>query len=903
MNIISKLTRKNLLLNKKRTLVTIIGIMLATALITAVADAAVSAQASMVEYEKKESGNFHYTFSDVSSENFKYFQENRYVQQAGRSATLGYAYLPGAKNEDRPYLYLLMADKKGFDSMSMELVEGRLPENDGEIVIPQAVWTNGGVKYEIGDTISLDIGHRVPTEEATYTPEEHMTQFWDYSYDAEELAIEDHATYTVVGIMKQPIHAIEPYGAAGYTTIVGWNPDTAPDKQTVYASYTGKGIRIREEVTAGLLNVPLELYKKWENGEPLTDEEWMQMQAVASDVESNIWLIKWELLDFSSGAMTMLYSMAGIAIVVIIISSVFCIRNSFVISLTEKMKLYGMLSSVGTTKRQRRKLVYQEALILGSIGIPLGIVLGIAAIYITIHLTSGLAARGLGVPFVFKLSWLAILVSIVVSLITILLSAGQSAYKASKISPMNAIRGNETIRQKKQNLKCPKIIKSCFGMGGQIAYKNLKRARVKYRTTVISIVVSVAIFVGMGSLLRIGLETEEMYYGNIDYQIRVNMMKTTSMDEAKKIAALDGVTFAEISRTGYCSIKSDELKLTNDYKKYFYLSGSLDDMSKDVTMSDIYSEEEDVYIPFILVVLDSVSFADYCKELGIMNPTGKVILADNFYMEAWDIQEKKSTKVSGMLYEIKAGDTLRGTMTNYYGSDESEPLNCEFKIDAVVDKKPLCIDFYTSEAAIVVDEEYFAGVYGPSFDENEYLYDQVATHLRCDDPDTMENTINELLIGKGDYDIYNINREYENSKSLFALFAVFLYGFIIVIALIGITNIFNTVTTNMELRTREFAMLKSIGMTSKEFRKMVCLESVFYGGKALMIGIPAGIIISVLFHMAAVGGSLEFPYHFPYESILISIVAVAILLIIIMWYSMNKINRKNIIDAIQIENI
>jgi putative ABC transport system permease protein len=134
------------------------------------------------------------------------------------------------------------------------------------------------------------------------------------------------------------------------------------------------------------------------------------------------------------------------------------------------------------------------------------------------------------------------------------------------------------------------------------------------------------------------------------------------------------------------------------------------------------------------------------------------------------------------------------------------------------------------------------------------------------------------------------------------LVSIFLYGFITVVALIGITNIFNTITTNMELRAPEFAMLKSVGMTNREFRRMIWLEGMFYGGKALLIGIPLGLLISLGFHRA-LGEGIVTEFRFPWMGVTASCAAVAVLLYLIMHYSMAKINRKNIMDTIRNENI
>lgn len=898
MKVLQKLTCKNLMLNKKRTTVTIIGIILATALITAVANMAVSFRASMVEYEKKASGNFHYIFYNVSSENQKYFENNKNVETVGYTASIGYAILPDAKNESKPYLYLLMADEAAFDKMSMQLTEGRLPENDHEIVISGHIRTNGGVEYQVGDTVTLEIGTRYYSStgaENDVRQENVLDQNTDYCYEDEIFVSEKQETYTVVGIMEQPIHQMEQTYAPGYTVIVGWNAETAPDKQDVYVTYTREGLRNRKEVTAGLLNVPLDLYQRWEQGLELSDEEWEQIESVADGVMANVWLIKWEILEFSNNTMKTLYIAAGIAIVIIILTSVFCIRNSFVISLTEKMKLYGMLSSVGTTKRQRKKLVYQEALILACIGIPIGLVVGILAIWIVIQTTTGLAETGLGIPFVFAISVPAIVVAMILSFVTILLSAGQSARKAAKVSPIAAIRGNETVKQKKQNLKVPKIIKTWFGIGGVLAYKNLKRARVKYRTTVISIVVSVAVFIGMFSFIRMAMQTERVYYSDISYQMTVSIYGEQAYSQAQKVAKQEGVDYAEIRQMAGCGVPAGELTLTPEYQQLFGYSGT-----ETLTMEDVQLDEDE-FVYMNLITIGEEAFEAYCRRLGLQaeDMQGKAILVNNYEMT---VDENGKTKyTTGSFYDCKPGDILHVSLGAE--NEDIDTLTCSFALAAVTDVRPVCIENYTGAAYLVVRDDFFEQSFGADENKNVYFYSASTVFIQCENPDALELTLTELLTGTGDYNIGNMKADYEQSRSMYLLFSVFLYGFIIVIALIGITNIFNTITTNMELRTWEFAMLKSVGMTRREFRRMVCLESVFYSVKSLGIGIIIGILISIGFHQAFMQGTLTMAYRLPYESILISILAVVLLLIIIMWYSMGKINRKNIIEAIQTENI
>ncbi len=869
MNALTKITLRNIKLNRKRAWVTIIGIMLATALIVVVADMAESFRSSMVEYEKAHSGDYHYCFYDVDPENLKYFEGNRNIEKLGYSVDLGYTELTGSRNEKKPYLYLKAMDESAMQVANVTLTEGRLPENDHEIVISDSIRTNGGVEYRVGDTIRLTNSNR---EDAKGNEEDQSCEYTE----GEQLTDSGKAAgeYTVVGIMERLMRSQEPYYAPGYTVITRITDVTQYSDITVYASYTKAGLKRREEVTAGLLKLSPEIYQKYQNGEPLNEEEQQQLeesQKIASYVTCNIWLLKYQMMLFSDGSLKMLYSMAGIAIVIIIVTSVFCIRNSFVISLTEKLHLYGMLSSIGATGKQRKKLIYGEALILGAVGIPLGILLGLLAGWLVVKGTGHLMQSSLQVTLAYVISWPAILVSIVLAVITILLSAGQSAGKAAKISPIQAIRGNDTVHISRKEIRMPRWISRWFGIGGTIAYKNLKRARVKYRTTIISIVVSVAVFIGMSSFMSMAMEIADTYYTDSSYQLMVTLNGKDQMENARKILNLDGVKEAEICQRDYISVPVDEVKYSKQYQTLMGNTGEED-----------YSDET-----FMIVALNPEAFQAYAKKLGctVKDGNSQAILISDVTKTVMQNGEEKY--MTGELYDYQTGDVIQGTM-------EMSDTPLSVQIIKTTTERPMSVENIGGVGMLIVSNTELT-------DYQKEMIDRLEVYIHCEDPDGLQKVIEDDMEFVN-FNVVNLKQSYDATKSLFTLIGVFLYGFIIVIALIGITNIFNTITTNMELRSREFATLKSIGMTRREFRRIIWLESVFYGVKSLLIGIPAGILLSVGFHMA-MGTNLETAYHLPWTGILISIGAVFVLLFGIMRYSMGRINRKNIIETIQSENI
>lgn len=860
MNVLKKCCYRSLKENPKRTVVTIVGIILATALITAVACVVVSFRASMVAYEKKHSGDFHYQFTGVDPQYLRLFENNQYVEKYGLTDCIGYAMLEGSRNKDKPYVYISAMDENAREAMSLQLTEGRMPQDDTELLISRHIRSNALVDWKVGDRLTLSVGDRQSegfelTQETPYLPGE------------EVLENRKERTYTVVGIAERPNLVVEPRIAPGYSVFTRLEEPEKAKKLDVYASYTKKGLKQAEQVNAGILGISENLYSKYYTDTYMncTEKEIAQVQRVAFRVTENYWLLKWELLIFSSGIMNMMYSMSAVAITIIIVTSVFCIHNSFTISLTEKMKMYGRLSSVGTTGKQQRKMVYYEASFLGLVGIPLGICSGIAATAILVNLTSILMERAMGVALVFGISWSAVLLAALLSVVTIFLSASRSARRAAKISPINAIRSNDTVKIGRKELRCPGFVEKMFGIGGRIAYKNLRRARVKYRTTVVSIVISVAVFIGMSTFVQLLDNGADMYYENMAYQLRASIYQWDFYQEALRIAGLDGVQEAEVVRQASMKVETDEIDYTEDYIRTF---GVVDEIR-------VCSLGEEGYVRF-------------CEKSGVSveEARDKAIVLAEYEWDSYD-EDGKRYVGDGTIAEFQKGDVLRGT---------GDAEDVEIEVLAQRKEGPM---YYnngsTNRIVLVVSDQWM--------DAHPQLkrYDNIEVCVKCEDAYEIEQII-RYDIGLQHFTVTNYEEQRRADQSMRLLIAIFLYGFITVVALIGITNIFNTITTNMELRAPEFAMLQSVGMTKREFRRMIWLEGMFYGGKALIIGIPMGILLSFCFNKAFERGIVT-EFIFPWLGILMSILAVVLLLYVIMHYSMSKIKKRNIIETIQNENI
>ena len=862
MNILNKLTIKNLKLNKKRTIVTIIGIILSVALICAVASMVSSFRESLIRFEINRDGNFHYEFSNVDSKKLKEIKNNRNFEKIYISKNVGYLKLDNSKNEDKPYAYLIAMNKITMSNVSLNLIEGRFPSNDKEIVIPRHLKTNGRVDYKVGDTITLYLGDRVSDG---YT----LNQNNPYHKDEETFDIKDTKTFKIVGIIERPSTIIENYLAPGYTFITYLNDNNYSGEYNVYLRYTKEALKNRYEITAKLLNVDPIKYKKYMtdlNSLKESEIDEIEEKIVKTPHIMNGYLISLETMSLEDSTMKVLYILSTIVIIIIIVSSVFCIKNSFDISITEKTKQYGMFRSIGATSKQIKKNVLYEAFILGIIGIPLGILCGLLASWILIKVCNYYLYGTLnGITLVFNTSLISILISILLGSITIYFSALKSARRASKLSPMVAIRNSEDIKIKSKKLRTPKYIKSLFGVGGVISYKNLKRNKKKYRTTVISIVVSVSVFIGLYYFMNMAFSIVDLEVGKSDVNIQLiigdnSKDKENNLNKIEQIFNLDNIERISFQKRLLGEI-IDKTLYTKEFNKLIGTNG---------TKISIFA-------------IGDSEYRTYVKSLGLnysdVKNTG--ILINNSF--AYDENSKKDVEIS--VLNIKKNDKVDIKINN---------ITHQIKISEVTKERPFGFSNTYSSGFIIVSDEYLKEL------DSNFNYGWIL--IKSNNADLLQSNI-EKILEDIDYNLDNTDKNYRIVKGVYTLMAIFLYGFITVITLIGITNIFNTITTNINLRRGEFAILKSVGMTSHEFNRLINLETIFYSLKSLLIGIPLGVGISYLIYIAFSEGSREFQYEFPFGGVFISILAVFILVFIIMNYSIKKVNKQNIIEDIRNENI
>lgn len=879
MKLLNKLTLKNLRLNKVRTIVTIVGIMLSAALITVVSGMALSGRQTMIDGQKTWSGNYDVVFDITNNAKIDEIRHNRNVESAYYRERLGYAEATNADDEYCAYTVLGLSKDAYGNLFKINLEDGKFPTNSSEAVVTRAFKTQDGKEVKIGDKITLDVGILTNKDGEVFT-EDRAGELFPKEFKECNIIDKSKKTYTVTGIIEKP-QTGEIYNPSYLSVVYTASDEKAP----------AEAVRTKNMNKLYVLYTPQSESRYLENTDEILgyseDEDWSQ--DIYSDPDNDAGI---QAVDYNSPLLSMkgysgsdstnivIFSLAVIIIIIVMLASVFVIRNSFAISITEKTSMYGMLASVGATKRQIRRNVIFEGFILGLIGIPLGILLGLGinAILITI-LNSVLGDMLNDAKFVFVTPTIPIICAIVLSAVTIFCSSFFIALRASRIPPLVAIRGNKDIKVKNNKpYRTSKLTKKLFGVGGEIASKSLKRSRKKYRTTVISIVVSVAMFIAVSAFMDYGMTYTEHYYGNTDYSYMVTGIDANQAETIEKMPEIENYLTVGLQ---YGHVSAD-VPVNECGENFLY-----DDADGTKSFGAEFLEFE------------HDTFVQICRELELdyNEVKGGVLVYSK--VTPYDMENMEGTGEPMKLF----GKTAPTKLT-VYGNDDNgnERITGKLKVSSVFDKIPESIEYVTGDGttlggSLIIGEQ---GVISPQIGEHGC---DITLYANTSDHTSLTNRIESMEGADDSIYIYDYEEIVRQFNAIMLIVGIFVYGFIGVISLIGLTNIFNTISTNMQLRSKEFASLKSIGMTKKEFNRMIRLESLMYGIKSLIIGIPLGIAGVFAIFSAFSNGNVPMSFVFPWKAILISIAAVIIVVWLIMKYSISKVNKQNIIETIRNDNI
>ena len=870
MNIVNTLTLRHLKLNKRRTGITIIGVALSVCMITATATFMTSFLDLMQRVTIEDTGKWHVSYKNVPADKIDIITGDKGVASAVLSQDIGYAPLEGSKNKDKPYIFIKAYDERGYSDFNINLIEGEYPKNSNEVVISSHIADNGKVYYKPGDTLKLDIGERILDSGIKLDQNSGYVNATEEKV-GENLTFDHTREYLITGIISRP--NTEPYWAPGYTIVTKLDRSeiSSGDHTNVYVTYK---------------NVNKSLYD--------TAIKTAQKAGMSPDhVSYNHNLLRYYLLVSEDWILGTLYSIAAFVIALIMIGSVSLIYNAFAISLSERSRNLGMLASAGATKRQKRNSVFFEGFIIGLIAIPIGVFFGTVGIGLTFVFVSplviGMVNSAQKLTLVISLP--SILSAILISILTIYISVFIPAKRASKISPVDAVRRVQDIKLTSKTVKTSKLTRKLFGFEAELALKNLKRNSRRYKSTVFSLVLSILLFLSVSSLSMLTRESADVATNNPPYDISLMVTSAATLEEKMEFFA--GVGLLEYA---------DEF--VTERSRYIYYNADknlVPDAIKTATIGSSEVTGDTFYINTVIKSIGNETLERYARTVGIPSDVFKD--TENLkciVMNTVDI--KASDKYIRTNYlNIKKGDTL----------DISSPItndhvfNAKLEIAAIAASTPLGETAVRFPAPFVlyVSDEVFSKLES-TVPEAYRNRETPRMYIKSKDPAKLaENIYNyQKQTSISDIHIYNVNESNKNQNRFITFVYVFFYGFVALITAICIANIFNTVSTGITLRKREFGMLQSVGMTPRGFYKMMNYESLFYAIKALIYGLPLSFLVMLLIYNI-LGNSFEFKFVIPWSSVFIAVVSVFAMVSATMWYSSSKIRKENIIDMLRVENI
>ena len=757
--------------------------------------------------------------------------------------------LEGGSNSYKPYIYIGAVNNDFFDNMPVKLVSGRLPENNTEILLPEHIEYNGGVEFSLGQEITLDVGHRVMQRgDSTQT-------LWQYNeLDAgEELIIDETLTYTVTGFYERP--AFEDWPAPGYSALTMSGIPGMYPVNVYFSTYD-----------------PYDVY---------TIADICEAKGVHSTINST--LMRFTGDSREKGLNKVLYGLGSVLMSIIVFASISLIYNAFTISVSERTKRFGLLSSLGATRKQIFGSVIYEALTLCLAAVPLGIASGLAGIGATLYLTQNLFRIGFeelvfmgadDVYFRMEVSWRSVIIPAITGVITVLVSALIPAWKAVQGSAIEAIRQTNEINIGEKDIKTSPLAARIFRFEGMIAARNFRRSRRRYRATIISLFISIVLFISAYSF-----STE--LKGSID-----DLVDSTDYDLSYTFYPDDqGPAMGEI----YSRLK----KLNGIYKSGYNITIMADAgaarwcINPDAANKNM-PQDDQTYFQSLIVFVDDENYNRWLEKNGYSPARymdGVPVAYTTNCMELWDsggagayyVNTLKQNPVTVSLYQYD---------TKLYIADFCD--NVPYGISDMKTQMPLIMPYSMIEKVIPGIEPYMH-------------YTNMVFSAK--DPYATETKMYSTLGGgPSAARIQNTYQEYRRSRAIINIVNVFTLGFIVLIGLIAAANVFNTVSTNINLRRREFAVMRSVGMARGGMGRMMMYECMLCGIRAIGLGVPVGLGFSLIIH-DIVSSGYSSGYVLPLKGIIIAVTVVMTVVAVTMYYAGRRVSRENTIDALKNENL
>lgn len=861
MSIIQKLTLAHLKKNKGRTVVTILGICVSVAMITAVFVCIASFMNFFAEETLYTGGHWHAQVFEAADNEIDELKARENVSRVGLRANLDdskssfmidYGVSPRTSTGN-----ICAGDANWLSQIVTCDIDGKLPASENEILVEIDFIESNELDWQVGDTVTIPVGTRLADVDGTITPV-------NGSYvSGESFELSNIEEFTVSGII---------------------------DSNIPTRNYQIIRLASSDELNGATVLVEM---KKID----FTSYADIKETLVSCNIDSDRYEINTDYLgaNFSFAAnsnyATSIIPMTAVILAVIIIASVALIYNAFGMSLSERTRYLGMLASVGATKQQKSSSVYFEGFLLGLIGIPIGIGAGVLGIYITLKAIEPKmqlflnGAENLEMNVIVPL-WVIIGI-ILVSALTIFISAMIPAKKASSITPIDALKQTNEIKVKAKKLKSSKLVRAIFGYEGELANKNLKRNGRKSRVITASIALSIILFLSVNSFCDMFVTANDLS-NDMPYQVYVNVSSDEDFNLlSEEISTLSGVKDA-FSTSGLNFVYGENKMNTNqDVAKEEYLTSSYKKLFEDAVA--------------IVNFVDDDDFNALCEENGIdykqyyqtnsENPLELNALLMNNISHDRSGPEVFNEKILGQSFYYDSYDEEGNLTKDNTGIKTTAKDFIEYDPD-----NDLCnLNSVTQISLYAPVSMYIKAIETQDPGTEPVMQLGIVTDSHTETVEQLEKLVDQnSLTGVTIMDLVD---SMQTMNAIISVLQIFVYGFVALITLISVANIINTVSTGIDLRRKEFAMFKSVGTTPHGFTKMICLESLFYGLKAIVFGIPISILISYAMYLILSSNNIPFTINIPLYLIVIAVVFVIVGAS--MFYAVSKLKNDSIVETLK----
>ncbi|MDD3223258.1 MAG: ABC transporter permease [Clostridium sp.] len=811
-----KLTGKYLMASKRKSILTIIGIVLSVALITCIGLFLKGMQSAEVESMKGTYGSWHVEYLKVDSDLLSKVKSNPKVSRCGLMQQ-GTGINVGKDITLEP----LVATDKALELLTYRVNKGRLPNNKNEVALEK--WTLSYIdkNAKIGDTIKFQ-----------------------------------NKKYKLVGFLDNSVM------------------DQIKNK-SVLLSKNNK-IDTKNSILLAEVSSKTNLNKAVNELDSLASKKTVQNNSYLLDVEGS----------GSDAYVKSLLGVVGIIIGIVVIATIAVIYNSFQISVVERLKQFGLLRAIGMTPRQLKNMVLREASILAAVSVPIGLLLGILAINI-IEIVFKLIGSDSVLPMKVSISPQVLLISAAIGIVSVYISAVLPALFAGRISPLVAINSRTSITKEKIKNRKSRIVGKIFGFEGELAAKNIKRNKKRYRITVFSIIISVVLFISFKSFMDMALRVN----GNTSESNNINFSVVTSSNGQDQ--TIDDKSIKDLTEL---SSVNRVYKTYSGYKfsEYIPIDRELNDVRN---LGGVYNRTK------INGTVKTMIKAGYVEVYD------KNALEDSKkYVTSGNIDENKLNDEDGVIVVING--TLRGYKKRYSGKIADVKVGDEIelqqnnkdignlkkvKVLAVVKSDPFNDDFNTKGLKLITTPTV-AEKLSDVKDIKPYGVGITIKDLKQEN--TAKSQIDKVVSKNPSLQVIDNIDSNRQSKSSVLMVEILVYGFIVVVSLIGSVNIINTLTTNIILRKREFAALKAIGLTQRGLKKMIVLEGLLYGIVGTIYGSVISTILSYLM-FRQFQGIVILSWNIPWVAIAIAGSAALIIGYISVLAPLGRIKRDNIIETIR----